>query len=423
VGNRELAQSRGRFPALYIRDFRIFWIGQVISFSGTWMQSIAQGWLVYTLTKSAFYLGVIAAAASVPVLIFTLIGGVCADRFAKKNILLITQALSVVPALLLAILTDLGIITVWEIALVAFFLGMVNAFDIPARQSFFAVMVQKGNLMNAIALNSAAFNGARIIGPVVAGIIIASIGVSACFYLNALSFLAVIIALAMIKKGEETKGLSREILHMWRWQTLRKEGSTLLRELSEGLHFVRTERHVFRIMLIITTFSLFGIPYVTLLPIFAEDILKVGPKGLGFLAGSSGIGALTAALGIAFRGDIEKKGLFMVIASIVFSAALVAFSLSRHYPSSMAMQFIAGWGMVSFLAIGNSVIQLSTPDALRGRVMSVYTLLFLGMAPIGNSIMGFVAEMVGTDRAVLMGGSICLLTSVLLSGHLRLLGR
>lgn len=405
-----------RFSALYVRDFRIFWIGQVISFSGTWMQSIAQGWLVYSLTKSPFYLGLVATAASVPVLFFTLLGGVVADRFGRRGLLISTQILSMFPALLLGVLTELKIITVEEIMIIAFFLGTVNAFDIPARQSFLSEMVRKGHLMNAIALNSAAFNGARIIGPVIAGIAIAAVGIAACFYINAASYLAAIVALLMIKtgrggfpqEGRRPRGIS--VSNIWA-------------DISEGLRFVRNEKDIFRIMLLVATFSLFGIPFITFLPVFAEGILKAGPKGLGFLAGASGIGALAAALLIAFFREMEKKGRFMFAAGLVFCVSLAGFSLSGSYNLSALILVFTGWGIVSFLAVANSFIQLSTPDDLRGRVMSVYTLVFLGMTPVGNAIMGATAHIVGTPAAVLAGALICLAATVSLSGHLRALVR
>ncbi|MCL4475097.1 MAG: MFS transporter [Nitrospirae bacterium] len=406
-----------RFPALYVRDFRIFWIGQLISFSGTWMQSTAQGWLVYSLTKSPFYLGLVATVASLPVLFFTLIGGVVADRLMKRKLLVITQTLSMIPALALAVLIDLKMVTVWQIIVFATLLGTVNAFDVPARQSFLIEMVQKGRLLNAIALNSAAFNGARIIGPFIAGITIASIGVAACFYVNTVSFLAAIIALLMIKtRSGEGKGLSARPS-----PESRTEGglSVLLQDLKEGLSFVKGERNVFRILLLVAIFSLLGIPFVTLLPVFAEDILKVGPRGLGVLAGSSGVGALTAALLIAFKGEIERKGQLMVWAGVTFGAALLFFSLSRDYLASTIILVFAGWGVVSFLAVANSFIQLRTPDVLRGRVMSVYALVFLGIAPIGNAVMGSVAHMVGTGRAISIGASLCLLAVLLCSKYMR----
>ena len=417
----ESPRTHDRFPALYVRDFRIFWIGQVISFSGTWMQSTAQGWLVYSLTKSPFYLGLVATAASLPVLFFTLIGGVAADRLMKRKLLVVTQTLSMIPALALAVLIDLKMVTVWQIMVFATLLGTINAFDVPARQSFLIEMVQKGRLLNAIALNSAAFNGARIIGPFIAGITIASIGVAACFYVNTVSFLAAVIALLMIRTGSgEGKGLSARPSP----ESPTKGGLTVLfQDLGEGLSFVKGERNVLRILLLVATISLLGIPFVTLLPVFAEDILKVGPRGLGVLAGSSGIGALTAALFIAFRGEIERKGRLMVWAGMTFGAALLVFSFSRDYLASSIILVFAGWGVVSFLAVANSFIQLRTPDVLRGRVMSVYALVFLGIAPIGNAVMGSVAHMAGTDRAVSIGASLCLLAVMLSSKHLRSMDR
>ncbi len=406
-------RSHDRFSALYVRDFRIFWIGQLISFSGTWMQSVAQGWLVYDLTKSPFYLGLVAAASSLPVLLFTLIGGVVADRVPRKSLLLVTQTLSMIPAFLLGVLIQLKVVTVGEIVVIAFFLGLVNAFDIPGRQSFLSEMVQKGHLMNAIALNSAAFNGARIVGPVIAGIAIAAVGVAMCFYINAVSFLAAIIALMMIK------GRRGEVPQAPEKRTLKGNLTVLIRDLYEGLCFVRCENNIFRIMLLVATFSLFGIPFVTFLPVFAEDILKVGPRGLGFLAGSSGVGALTAALLIAYIGELQSKGKFIFTASLTFCVALLAFSFSRNYDLSAATLAFAGWGMVSFLAVANSSIQLTVPDDLRGRVMSVYALVFLGIAPIGNAVMGSIAHSVGTAMAISIGAAACTLAVLLSSGFLR----
>lgn len=400
-----------RFPALYIRDFRVFWIGQVISFSGTWMQSTAQGWLVYSLTKSPFYLGIVATASSLPVLLFTLLGGVAADRFRKKKLLIITQSLSILPALLLGIMTDFKIITPLHIIVIAFSLGIINAFDLPARQSFLIEMVQRGRLTNAIALNSAAFNGARILGPLIAGFAIAYTGVATCFYINALSFLAAIIALIRIKGegvkrliGEEKKKFTHSPIHLF----------TYFKDLREGLRFISGNKDILRTMVLVATFSLFGIPFVTLLPVFAEDILMVGAKGLGYLGGASGIGAFTAALIIAYRGEIRAKGILMSIAALVFSFSLMAFSVSRYYTASLIILIFTGWGIVTFLALGNSFVQLTVPDELRGRVMSVYTLLFLGLSPIGNSLIGLIADIIGADRAITIGSLICFIVTTLL---------
>jgi MFS family permease len=384
-----------RFSALSFRDFRLFWFGQLVSLSGTWMQSVAQGWLVYSLTKSPFYLGLVAAASAFPILLFTLLGGVIADRFPKRNLLLITQGLSIIPAILLGILTSMGIATVWHVAVLAFFLGTINAIDIPTRQSFLAEMVGKGHIVNAIALNSAAFNGARIIGPMIAGLTISYLGIPACFFLNAVSFVAVIAALSRIKIKGDIK--------------VRHEG--VLSDVMKGFTFIRGSREIMHVMILITVFSLVGLPYISLLPVFAAEVFQSGAKGFGFLVGASGIGALTAALAIASRGDIRNKTRFMSLAGLCFSIALFVFSLSKIFIISLIAIMFGGLGMVSYLATANSYIQVSVPDELRGRVMSVYSFVFLGTVPIGNSIMGIIADKAGTTNAVTGAGIICIMAS------------
>jgi MFS family permease len=300
-----------------------------------------------------------------------------------------------VPALLLGLLTSSGVVTVWHVALLAALLGTINALDIPVRQSFLAEMVGKGHIVNAIALNSAAFNGARIIGPVIAGLAIAYLGIPACFYLNALSFVAVIIALFRIQARGEARA--------------RPEG--MLKDSMSGIRFVARSREIRNVFFLIAVFSIIGLPYISLLPIFAGEVFHKGAQGLGFLVGASGIGALTAALGIAALGDIRDKTRFMATTGLCFSLALLAFSLSGIFWLSLLVIMAAGWGMVSYLAAANSFIQVTVPDELRGRVMSVYSLVFLGTVPIGNAVMCFVADMVGTPRAVTASGVICLLAA------------
>lgn len=385
------------FSALYSRDFRLFWVGQLISFSGTWMHSTAQGWLVYSLTKSPLYMGLVAAASSLPVLLFSLIGGAVADRFRKRNVLLLTQGLSMLPALAIGVLTSMGVITVWHVMALVFSLGIINAFDIPTRQAFLIEMVERGHLLNAIALNSAAFNAARIIGPVMAGMAIANLGVAACFYLNALSFLPVIAALSLMRsRGEARTG-----------------GGSLFGDISEGVRFVRGEPLALMPVLLVASFSIFGMPFVTLLPVFAGEVLNVGAKGLGFLAGAAGAGAFTAALIIAF-GAVKRERALMAASSMVFPAALFAFSVSGDFRFSMAALAVVGWAAVSLLALANSTIQHCAPDALRGRVMSFYTVVFLGMAPLGNFLMGAVADLIGTPQAVSLASTLCLIASIII---------
>ena len=386
-----------KFSALYYRDFRLFWVGQLISLSGTWMQSVALGWLAYSLTKSPFYLGLVAAAGTLPILLFTLLGGLIADRLRKRNLILMTQGLSIIPALLLGILTDMDIITVWQVALFAALLGTINAFDWPARQSFFIEIVGKEHLLNAIALNSAAFNSASMIGPVIAGMTIAYISLPACFYLNALSFLATIIALSKMKTKGDIKG----------------EPKGIIRDLLEGIQFVKSNSEIYGIIFLIAVFSLIGFPYITFLPVFAVDVLNAGPDGLGFLVGAAGTGALSAALFLAYRGDIKEKIAFISLSAICFSFSLLIFSVSKDFYLSIITLLVVGLGTVSLRATANSFIQLSVPDSLRGRVMSVYALVFLGTAPIGNSLIGTLANYVGIIKAVTILAVICMVTSAI----------
>jgi MFS family permease len=394
--NRKVSNSK-RFSALSYRDFRLFWFGQIISITGTWMQTVAQGWLVYSLTKSPFYLGMVAAAASLPILLFTLPAGVLADRLPKRNLLLYTQGFSIVPALMLGILTSLKVIAVWQVALLAAMLGSINAVDIPTRQSFLAEMVGRGQVANAIALNSAAFNGARIIGPMIAGVVIATMGIPACFFLNAVSFGAVIFALSKMQaKGE---------------MQVKSEG--MIKEFRKGIGFVKGNREIVAVITLIGVFSLAGLPYISLLPVFAGGVFHKGATGYGFLMGASGIGALTAAVGIAARRSIQDPLKMMSVAVLFFSTALLAFSVSRIFWVSLVIIMIGGWGMVSYLALANSFIQMSVPDELRGRVMSVYSFVFLGTVPIGNAIMGSVADRIGTTNAVTVGGVVCIAGAVL----------
>lgn len=385
-----------RFAVLRIRDFRLFWFGQLISLSGTWMQSVAQGWLVYRLTESPFYLGLVAASGTLPILLFTLAGGIVADRFRKRNLLLLTQTLSIAPAFSLGVLTDLNVITVWQVALLAAVLGTINAFDMPARQSFIVEMVGREHLTNAIALNSAAFHGARMVGPIIAGLIITSLGLPACFYLNAISFIAVIVSLANIKQ----RG------------AIAKTTSSMVQDLVEGLRYIKGQAEIVRIVVIIAVFSLFGMPFITLLPVFAEAVFHRGPEGYGIMVGATGAGALMAALFLAVREDVKNKAKFMSVSAICFSVLLYIFSLLRHFPLTITILVCIGWSLVSFFAVANSYIQLSVPDALRGRAMSVYTFVFLGTAPIGNSIIGTMADIVGTTFTVGMSAVICLVVSV-----------
>lgn len=383
------------FSAFTYRNFRLFWIGQVISLTGTWMHSAGQGWLVLKLTDSPFYLGLVGSALSMPILIFTLAGGVAADRFPKRKILLITQTLLMLLALTLAVLVSTDIVTVWHVVAIAFFIGTVGAFDIPARQSFLIEMVGKENLMNAIALNSAAFNGARIIGPAIAGVLIGSLGLTACFYINSLSFLAAIVGLIKMRFDNEEKTEPRE--------------KGVKAELKEGLKYIFGESKTYSLIISVGIISFFGFPYITFLPVYARDILKTGATGLGILMGCSGAGAFTGAIILAIRGNIIKKGKLLAVSGIVFALALLIFSYSRTVWLSYLMLFLLGLGAISQIATANSLLQISVPDRLRGRVMSSFTMTFLGMATLGNFAVGSLANYMGTQYALGIGAKFCLL--------------
>jgi MFS family permease len=384
-----------KFSALYVRDFRLFWIGQIISLSGTWMHSVAQSWLVYSLTKSPLYLGIIASLSSFPILLFTIFGGMIADRYPKRNILIITQMMSIIPAMVIAILTDRNVITIWHVGITATFLGVINAFDLPARQAFLGEVVSRGDITNAIALNSTAFNGARIIGPLIAGFVISEIGIPACFYLNALSFIPVIFALSRIEAKGVIKAYKGDI-----WN-----------DIAEGGKFIVKEKSILHLMFLISVFSLFGIPYITLLPVLSEDILKAGVRGLSLLVASAGAGSFTGALMIALKGEIRRKDRYIPLAAFFFSFAILGVSYSKNLYLSMFFIFFAGWGIVSFLATSNSYIQHIVSDALRGRVMSLYTLVFLGFAPLGNSMVGLTAHNLGTIVSLKIFAILCIIGS------------
>lgn len=371
-------------PAINSRDFRLYMAGQIVSLTGTWMQSVAQNWLVWSLSGSSFYLGLVSAASSLPMLLFTLPGGILADKYFKRRILIATQGLSIVPALLLGIFIDVKIITLLHVAIFAFMLGTINAFDVPARQSFLIEMVGKESLTGAIALNSAIFNGARLIGPVIAGLILSLFNISTCFYINAISYIPVIVALSLMKTEESPQ----------------KRSFSLLRDLGEVTGFIFSERLILRVLLLIMVFSLFGIPYIILLPVISTEVFHSSAGLYGIMMGAAGAGSLSAALFIALRQEIKNKKAYIGLFSTLFSIFLCLLSFSKEIYLTLILLFLTGFSVISFLATANSLIQHRTPDSLRGRVMSIYTLLFLGMAPAGNVAVGFLASSYGTMNAL-----------------------
>jgi len=388
------------FSALKHRNYRLFWAGQIISLSGTWMHHAAQNWLVYKLTSSPFFLGLAGMTASLPILLFTLAGGVFADRHSKKAIILATQIALMMLTLTIALIVAYGTVTVWHVLIIAFCIGSVQSFELPAKQSFFIEMVGKKDLLNAIALNASAFHGARMLGPAIAGLVIEYIGLAACFFINTFSFLAAIVGLLKMSfKPHEIN-------------TPQKKG--LKKELSEGLKYIFNTPKVSTLILSVGLISFFGFPYITFLPVYAEDILGTGAKGLGILMGCAGAGAFTGAIILAFRGDSSRKGIVMAIAGITFSSALLIFSISKTIWLSYAMLFLMGFGAINQIARANTILQFTVPDELRGRVMSSFTTMFLGMAPLGNFALGSLAHYVGTQTALATGASLCLLGTLVL---------
>lgn len=380
------------FSSLSIKNFRIYWLGMFISLIGTWIQATAQSWLVFQLTNSAFLLGLVGFLSSIPIFLLSLFGGVVADRMNKKNILIFTQTSFMFLAFMLAVLTQLKLITPTQIMLIALLNGAVMAFDAPTRQAVVVELVGKEHLLNAIALNSAAFNSSRIIGPALAAILVAGIGMSGCFYINGISFIAVIISLLLIKSynGPETNNKA-----------------VMLKDLMEGLKFIQGNRIILVLISMVAITSLFGISYVIFMPIFANDVLRVGVKGLGMLMSSAGLGALVAALVLAYFTDLKHKGRFLILSSIIFSFALILFSLSKTYLLSLIILVIVGWASVTAISLINTLLQTLVPDGLRGRVMSVFMFTFAGMMPFGNLIAGSMAHFWGITLTVLAGGIIC----------------
>ena len=384
--------ARGfRFGALAHRNFRLFFLGQGVSLIGTWMQNIAQGWLVLELTNSPFYVGLVSALGSLGVLLLTIYGGIVADRTDKHRLVVLTQSLSMLPALGLAALVWTKTVTAWHVAALAGLLGVVNAFDVPARQALIVELVGKEDLMSAIALNSSAFNAARVIGPAVAGAVIGALGVGICFFLNGVSYLAVIAGLLAMRLPRYER---------------RPDGASAWAGLREVVAFIRSDRRVSTVVVLMGLFSIFGFPYLVMMPVFARDVLHRGAAGYGVMMTSVGIGALVGALGVALLGRHIPKGPTLIAAGCFFGVLLVAFALSKVYLLSVALLALTGGAMIVNNALANTTIQTLVPDALRGRLMGFYAFVFVGLAPLGSLEVGTLAERIGTPAAVALGGAV-----------------
>lgn len=393
--------------ALRHRNFRLFWFGQLISLVGTWMQSIAQAWLVLLLTGDPFWLGIVAAVQFLPVLAFGLFGGIVADLLPKRRTLVGTQVASMILAFTLALLSFTGVVQVWHVLVLGAGLGLVNAVDMPTRQSFVIEMVGREDVGNAVGLNSAIFNGARIVGPAVAGLLIGAFGVTAPFALNGLSYLAVIVGLLLIRESE----LQRTVL-MTRPRSARDVGANL----AEGLSYVRRTPSVLLAVSVVGVVATVGMNFNVLVPALAQGVLHVGATGLGFLMGAMGVGSLVAALSVAAmrRPRIRTLllGAFTLGALEIVLAAAYSFPPALVFPAALIAIFGAGAGGIAMAATANATIQLAVPDALRGRVMSVYTTVFAGSTPIGGLIAGAIASTFGTPVAIGLGGAASALAAV-----------
>jgi MFS family permease len=387
------------FGALRHRNFRLFFFGQGTSLVGTWMQNVAQGWLVLGITNSPFYVGLVSALGSLPILLVSLPAGVFVDRVNKRRLVILTQMLSLLQALLLAILIWTHRIALWQVAGIAVFLGTVNAVDTPARQAFLIELVGREDLPNAIALNSSAFNAARVIGPSVAGVLISVLSLAWCYFLNAVSYVAVIWGLLAMRLPPFVRPAHPGDA----WTQFR-----------EGVRFVRHDRRILALVGMMAVISVFGFPYLVLMPVFARDVLRVGASGLGFMSASVGVGAVVAALGLAAFGTRVGKGRILVWTGPLFGAALAAFALTRIFGLALPVLGVAGGAMILNNAVTNTLLQTIVPDALRGRVMGFFAFVFLGMAPFGALQAGWLAEQIGAPATVAIGGSVCALASVLM---------
>jgi MFS family permease len=385
------------------RNYRLFFGGQLISLIGTWMQSMAQLWLVYKLTGSAVSLGLVGFSGQIPVFLFSSIGGAVADRTNRHRILVATQTASMLLAFVLAALTLTHQVQVGHIYLLAALLGVVNAFDVPARQAFVVEMVGKEDLVNAIALNSSVFNSARIIGPAIGGVLVAAIGEGWCFLANALSYLAVILGLLLMKI--ETR---KEVF---------RSGSALS-SIVEGFGYVWKTGPIRALLVLLGLVSLLGLPYLVLMPIFAAQILHGGAKGLGTLMGASGVGSLIAALILAARRGVRGLGRVVAFSTAGFGVCLILFSWSRSFWLSAALLVPVGFFMITEMAASNTLIQTLVSDKLRGRVMAVYSMMLLGMAPFGALVAGTLAHHLGAPTTVTLGGSVCILAGAVFAWRL-----
>jgi MFS family permease len=392
------AQLRTSFRSLQHRNYRLYWTGQLVSLIGTWMQSVAQGWLMHRLTSSALMLGVLGFAQFLPVLLLSLWAGVIVDSIDKRKLLLFTQSAFLIQAALLATAVSTGIVKPWMVLGLAFVFGTINAVDLPARQSFVVELVGKEDMSNAIALNSAAFNTARVLGPAIAGILLATVGEAGCFWLNAVSYIAVIVSIGRMDVRPKPG--------------IRFQVERALEHMKEGVRYARSVRPVRNLLILLGTTAGLGFQYMILLPVYVRDILKADAKVYGLLVSAFGLGSLLSAAWMTRKQDRWALRRNIFIGLLAAAIGMGTFAWSRTLSLSLAMGFLSGFGLILYVATTNTLIQISTEDRYRGRVMSLYTLMFVGTAPIGALVSGSIAQRFGAPVAtsvsalVLLGGAI-----------------
>ena len=385
------------FSALHYRDFRLLWIGAFTSTTGTWMQTVAQGWVVLNMTNSAFLLGVDGFLSTGPMLIFSLFGGVVADRIERRKIMLFSQYLQMTFAFILAALIFSGNVKVWHIFLLSFLTGSAQSFSGPAYISLLPLLVKREDVPNAIAMNSMQFNLARVVGPVLAGISLSTLGAAACFGINGLSFFAVIVVLLIIR-SPEVKG--------------RAEPGTMVEEMKEGFRFVAQRPTLMLLTFLAFAGTFLGMPIVTFLPVVAKSIFHLGANGYAWMMTTYGLGSVTGALVVAATAHLPRKGSIALKLQLAFALLLVAFAFSRSLPMSLVIAFCSGICIVGVISLYSSLVQLTTSDAMRGRVMSIFMLAFRGGMPLGNLIAGYVAQRWSITTALAVNGAILAVVAI-----------
>jgi len=381
---------RTNFHALTHKNFRLFWLGQCVSLIGTWMQNVGQSWLVLSITGSPYLLGLIGTFQFAPFMFFSLFAGVAVDRFPKKKIILMTQLMSMILALVLSYLVFSGHVQYWHIVVIAIILGITNTIDMPTRQSFVMEIAGKEDLMNAIALNSATFNLARIIGPAIGALLIAYLGLGWCFLINGLSFIAVIYGLLQIKVKPYLR--------------INKIKSSVFKEIKDGLKYVRAKPMIFETLMMVTVVGIFVFNFNVLIPVFTKDVLHLKEKAFGFLLSSLGIGSFAGAILVSMRSKSGPKKMMLAGSSVIVALMLILIGMNNQFYITALLLTITGVFNIMFSTTANSTLQMNSSDEYRGRVMSVYSLVFAGSAPLGNLFAGITAEKYGASNAFIFSG-------------------